>query len=549
MELCNKALNMNRSGLVLVLAALGLLLASCEKEISENLDGGKKVEIFFSMNAASYHTAPDVMRNGNVREPTSRTIYLNDEMYLRATLEPDSEDALRLSASFIDGQRICFKAFDVSVPSLPVETDSKIYSYSTSAGKFIPLTTPLGVEPDGSTPYRFVAYSYFGEADVTPDVSNIDPIHDLVWGKTLIDQSITDTETSRTVSINMEHQFAQVKVKVRSSITNADITDLSGVKIGGGKKAALTPFDGAINWNGTDDQGVDPFTVNSTKERESEFRTVTPVETAPVRVTIGSVKVSTNSSTFSNKWTLFDSTLDPATRYTLVVDLRRGNAFAYSNVYWDDTKLTFDATDKGHRGYQGLLFKWGSLVGISPVGQYWTNDGTPIYKAGSSAPTTAPSWGSILVWDSAEDVGTPNTGTLKGDICKYINAAYRMPRQGEFGTDNGSNQTDWVWVGGSGGSATSGAANEAGRYDFNGVVKTTTTSTIGEVALPLSGFRDADYGVLLEVGIIGGYWYGTYPIGYPGVAYPWRYDASHSNVAPYGGQKAGYAYAIRCVRN
>jgi hypothetical protein len=433
-------MGMKRLSLILGITAFALFFSSCEKDIPGKMEEGEKVEIFFSINTSNYHTAPDVVRSSDMKEPDSRTIYLNEDFYLRTTLEPDAEE-LRGDEPFIEGQRICFKAFDVSIPAAPVETDSKIYSYSTSAGKFIPLTTPLGVEPDGSTPYRFVAYSYFGEANVTPDDAVIDPVHDLVWGKTLTDQAITDTETSRTVTIHMTHQFARVKVVVKSGISGANITALSGVEVAGGMQATLTPFDGDISWSGTASQVVDPFTVNSVTDRESGYRTVAPVGTGPIGVRIGSIEVSASISIFSDKWAYFNSMLDAATSYTLVVELMRGAAFAYSNIFWDGEKLTFDVTDLGHQKYEGVFFKFGSLVGISPVAGF-SSSTTILYKPAEIITGAYSTYGEIPYWDTNNDVGNPSISTLKGDICKYINPVYRLPRLGEFPVTGWS----FLWV-------------------------------------------------------------------------------------------------------
>jgi hypothetical protein len=539
---------MDRKGIRLVAAAgLLLLLAACEKEISENLSGGKKVEIFLSVDIAGYNAGGDVVRNADVREPDSRTIYLNDEMYLRATLEADSEDELRLNAPFISGQRICFMAFNASTQAL---IDSKIYSYSTSASKFIPDGEPLGVDPDGITVYRFVAYSYFGESGATLSATSIDPVHDLVYGKTATDQTITDTETSRTVTIHMTHQFARVKVKVKSSIPGADITVLSGVKVDGGQLATLTPFSGNIGWNGTATQTVDPFTVKSGTERESGYRTVKPVGTAPVTVTIGSVRVSVNATTFSDKWASFGSTLDVATSYTLVLDLRQGVAFAYSNVYWDGAKMTFDVTDEGHQGYQGLFFKWGSLVGISPVGN-WSNSSTPTYNAGSSTASTYSNFNSIPYWDNATYGGVidnTHTSALVGDICKYIDFRYRLPKDGEIPLPLNNGWTDgWTEV----------VVFEAvtttdhdGTYDFIANNKGCAKNAKLNVILPASGYRtlyDQYTLKLIDVGEYALYWGST--SGGSTNAHP-AIGFNSTGVSSSGGSyQREYHHSVRCVRN
>jgi hypothetical protein len=482
---------MNRSGLGLILAALSLFFTACEKDVLENRGTGEKAEIFFSINTGDYNTGGNVVRSAGILEAASTTMYLNDSTYLRATLVPDSVDELRAPVDFIDGQRICVKAFDVSVPSLPVEADSKIYSYSTSAGKFIPLTTPLGVYPDGSTPYRFVAYSYFGEADVTPGISNIDPIHDLVWGKTAVDQAITDTETSRTVTIHMTHKFARVRIRVRSSISSATITTLSGVTVEGGKLADLTPFDGGISYGNAVTQGVS--IASSGTDISSSYRTVSPVSPAPIQVKIGTLEVSVSGTTFSNQTVSFNSTLGMATSYTLVVDVKR-ILFARSNIYWDGSKLTFvpAGTDGSKEGYQGLFFFPNSLVGISPAGapESALDSSTPCYKAGGWGPT---------YFSSLADV----PGAFAGEICQYIDPDYRLPKSEDF-----LPYGNWVTQGSFSSTAITTDKTD-GTYDF--IAAGYGYLTNGNIRLPPSGQRGEIGGysmpnVLRYAGLYARYW-------------------------------------------
>jgi hypothetical protein len=292
--------------------------------------------------------------------------------------------------------------------------------------------------------------------------------------------------------------------------------------------------------------------VNSGTERESGHRTVKPIGTAPVTVTIGSVKVSASTLTFYDKWASFGSTLNVATSYTLVLDLRQGVAFAYSNVYWDGTKLTFDETDEGHQGYQGLFFKWGSLVGISPVGE-WSNNSTPVYRAGESGSSTYSHFNSIPYWNNAtygDVIDNTHTSALVGDICRYIDNRYRLPKDGEIPltTTNGSSWTGgWTKVGIVESVTTT---DHDGTYDFIANNKFCAKNAALNVILPASGYRSLydQYTLrLYDVGEWALYWGSTSggsTNGHPAIGF------SNSGVSNSGGSyQRVYHYSVRCIRN
>ncbi|MDR1881208.1 MAG: hypothetical protein LBR26_00300, partial [Prevotella sp.] len=162
------------------------------------------------------------------------------------------------------------------------------------------------------------------------------------------------------------------------------------------------------------------------------------------------------------------------------------NGWAGSNIYWNGSKLTFDATPTynptnaiGYEGYQGVFFKWGSLIGIDPMrgnaNAAWTNgtgntnkvyvptynsatptsSGWQIITAGTSS--TYYTWGNIPYADASiignetlpararlYEITTPaNIANHRGDICRYLTETgaapgaasgtkWRMPVANEF---------------------------------------------------------------------------------------------------------------------
>lgn len=447
-----------------LLVALLFLFAACEKEnIVEGFPPGERVPIIFSMDMGSFGAGGEVVRGAGVSEAATTAIMLNDSMYLEATLKEEPADKLRDAVAFTNGQRVCFAVFNVSTQT---QLDSKFYTYSTGTGKFTPVSTPLGVVPDGSTVYRFVAYSYFGTTGTNPGTT-ITPDVDLVWGKAATDRTVVDTETSRTVTIKMEHLFAQVSVKVRSSITGATIETMTGVVMNGGKQVTLAPFSGDLTPTGSAaTQTINFPDAYPTTEILSYYRRISPVTVAPASITIGSVTIKRNNTpypAYTNRVAEFDRTLDVAKSYTLVVDLKGVGRWARSNVVWDNanSRLTFATTPDENVGIpansQGLYFRWGSLVAIAPCannnnsyvyeyegGKY--PNGDIIYNSinyYSYSTLSAIATGDVSEEDDAFATYNNNTGfdasVSKGDICRYITAqgwvsrgSWRLPTVAEW---------------------------------------------------------------------------------------------------------------------
>jgi hypothetical protein len=574
------------------LAAIGLalLFAACERDALEGAGDGKKVEILLSANITNYQTGGDMVRSGGVREAMSVIIPLNNEFHLRATLMPDSEGGtafggsqLRDAEAFMDGPKLCFAAFKPDGSGQVGAT--AVYTYSSDRGEWM-SSAPLMVVPDDVTEYRFVAYSYF-ESTATPSVTGIDPVYDLVWGKSENKKIVGEAVADRTVSIQMKHKFSRVKVRVRSSkIATAKITVLSGVEVAGGKLASLDPFSGDIALGNAVAQEVDITAPDpAVDDIESLYRTVTPVGSGTVSVKLGTLKVSTASSTtFYNKWAAFDGTLDEAESYTLVVDLKKGLGFAFSNIYWDGGKLTFDTADKGHQGYQGVFFKWGSLVGISPAGAFpgstdiyvpvvnsilsnstwdpttcnarnWTSWGENTYTS-ADIPYLDPSfngYGTVAFGrnnryaiDADRNDPTTMWAKYRGDICQYLSATgavignYRLPTSAELGPATG-------WTMGSAEEDNS-LGNAGGTVDLLNATNNRAwakNSTLGDVVFPASGYRIYNAGTVYRVGRNGDYWSGSADSATDG----YNMFFNINDMSPYGVRARSYAFPIRCVQD
>ncbi|MDR0939686.1 MAG: DUF4906 domain-containing protein [Mediterranea sp.] len=105
--------------------------------------------------------------------------------------------------------------------------------------------------------------------------------------------------------------------------------------------------------------------------------------------------ITSNFNVKRNKSYIYEITLGEDDQDVRIVQdwyIAPSGTWAGSNIYWNGTNLTFDVNydpASPHWNYQGVYFRWGSLVGISSAsggGQFWT--GTQVYwmnAAGSMA--------------------------------------------------------------------------------------------------------------------------------------------------------------------
>lgn len=99
----------------MVLVGLAVLLASCEKDISDRT--GLTVPIIFSTTTTGYET--EAVRSLGAREPETVVVPMGDNIYMYATLKPDQEEEttfdsnqLRAVVPLENGQKVRFAAFN-----------------------------------------------------------------------------------------------------------------------------------------------------------------------------------------------------------------------------------------------------------------------------------------------------------------------------------------------------------------------------------------------------------------------------------------------------
>ncbi|MDR1883353.1 MAG: hypothetical protein LBR26_11325, partial [Prevotella sp.] len=239
---------------------------------------------------------------------------------------------------------------------------------------------------------------------------------------------------------------------------------------------------------------------------------------------------------------------DPAVLASYTPKAHKG--FAGSNIYWDATnqRLTFDDVDvTTHKNYQGLYFKWGSLIGISPSGTWggatvlYSPDGiNGMYRTTTASALVAGTWANIAVGDATNFSTTPIDGVTdyrtngyvsflnatpanliayKGDICAYLSGRpgvpagyWRLPVSADFEPDTfpdafvspGQYTMELgelsVWPSSAGTSnKTDGTFEVANGY-------TLAYGGSSTVFFPASGLRNLSTGALNDFGVTGYAW-------------------------------------------
>jgi hypothetical protein len=469
-----------------------VLFAACEKEIQEK---GPKVAVDFLVDNGGYEA--EDMRSSEAMEAETVVVPLGDDLYAYATLKPEPADELRAEVGLSNGQRVYMEAY---APGGNTAVATAMYTYT--GGKLVAdADSPLGVEPGT---YDFVAYSYYGSTS-NPATANIDPLQsDLVWGKAT---SQPITATNRTVTIKMLHKFSQVRVELNAGAVATAITTLTGVRIESCKKVNLSVWNGALTEVSTVTHDATSFS-NSGLTRTSTYRRFYP---SPTKVTIEKIvltMIGGGSKTFEGYSARFTKGLTGGKIYTLVLDLKRV-LWSRSNIYWNGSALTFvgQGTDLTKQGYQGVFFKWGSLVGISPVGENMVAylSSTPCYQPNGSG-----GWTKTYYTNYADipcvvgNVAMPSYNSVSdktGDICRQIDSQYRMPTSDEFLPSGGAS-----WGEMPGEYPIFANSDDNGTYDFIANGKSYFTNTVGDVLFPLSGHRYYTDGSVGAVGARAYYW-------------------------------------------
>jgi hypothetical protein len=280
-------------------------------------------------------------------------------------------------------------------------------------------------------------------------------------------------------------------------------------------------------------------------------------------VTINNITVTVGGTphTFPVLSATFAEALVAGKHYTLVVDLKKVT-FAGSNIFWDGERLTFLDNGAGG-GYQGVFFRWGALVGLSPYGdesgnsEVWNNaiaytpnvnDGT--WTAGV-VKNSAMTYGWTVATGTSTDLSenylydNPNFSGGQGDICAYLTGKtgvpagnWRMPNAAEFGVATDYSTSTWSSVSISGSAADQvagkGTPNRGQHY---------YASSVASLFFPAGGYRTATTAVS-RLNNYGYNWTGT-----PGSTTDYAYYMGVlSGGATVGENGRNNFFPVRCVK-
>ena len=264
--------------------------------------------------------------------------------------------------------------------------------------------------------------------------------------------------------------------------------------------------------------------------------------------------------------------------------------FARSNIVWDATnnKLTFAVTAADNAtipaNVQGVFFKWGSLVAISPVGNtYAANqilfspDGTTNYTW-ANIPYISETTGKFGThgtdeddfagYDGGSNTNGPgfNASTNKGDICRYISdrgwvqGKWRLPTSDEqqalinevtsvsnnggfgniTGAPNTGNNAHGFWQVPSGRWLGAGAAADAARNTGKAAELVPGSSS---VYFPAGGYRNNSNGNTSNAGNNGFSWSASSN----NTAYAYYLYVNSGN-AYWNNHLRDYGFTVRCIR-
>ena len=585
--------------ILLMVCGITFLLSSCTEEIISNIDkpkgSGKMVEVNFAMNNSS-NGAPETVTTRNARDMQPETVEapLGDNLFMYATLAVDSAIKLRAGTEPIPfGRTFRIVAYKHGT-TYNGHADYKVSDYSDNFS-----SGSLQVEEGGF--YKFVAFSY--NAETIPEHQEVMPTthsaQDLLWGESALMQ----VNASTTVDIMIHHKFSQVKILVTTEDNDpgnrpkingiyADLSPLYNVAmtVQDGTFASLSDHLHAFtSWNdmGSTTVSTDEYSIFTNRANE-------------LVVSITNLQLEGYENPFTNLQAKFKKVMEPGVSYVLKVSFKKGAIWAGSNIYWDGNKLTFDpAEDRSREHYQGVLFKWGSLMGIQPCRSNGSSAfaNTTVYKpviTGSNLSSwttdTYSDWTEVPVMNVTESIylgrdnkfvsgfGYDYYSSLWGDICQFLGEVgaapkgYRLPTSNEFGTTtaywDGNNPGPvaggWTRVGtdqdflldlvNSSGSFPEDNNARAGRWvNVADQVRGPSGATYQGAFFPTSGWRDSN-GVLGYVGTYGYYWsssIGNYLYG----EIPWSYNLRFFGNAIFPDNHSGTnkpsassAMPVRCVK-
>jgi hypothetical protein len=599
-----------------------LVLGACEKELPESKSRGKDVLVEVRMLGVEEGGEKDVTRSSSRWEIEENVVPVGDGVLLEMRMERDSS-MLRAGRTTLAGT----SRFRVVAVVHGTSTFISYADFTINNG-----TVAGGLHVPDNDVYDFICYSY-NTANALPGLSykqdatiptsatiNVyQGTSDLLFEKI---EGISVSGAAPVLPILLRRVMARVKVVINCEYNGWAIESVANTMTLGsaysGGTIRLT--DGVAALSGTPAITWPTPLMGTNQEEESNQVLVMPqAGGVTVRIPGGAIKrqglaaaipTGTEADILS---TSFSTPVESGYSYRLFIKLKTP-IFARSNIYWDGQKLTFipaaanpAASDDTKKGLQGVFFKFGSLVGISPAqtsgGDNFSGN-TPIYVPVVKNPLNTSTWkattGNAMANDNTflgvtsnwtswgdntygddvipymdmshnwEGFMNPEWNVLsayqgfRGDICQYlcktgaVTGDYRTPTNEEFGGSYRPMYDDvhgWHKVN----NYASPEVNAAGYADGTADLPDATpgkngastaffsvyNSILWNVAFPASGCRNYK-GVLQSVGIYCSYWVGNYVNLGTGISMSFWATGSADN--PQGWAYRSEGNSVRCVK-
>jgi hypothetical protein len=529
-----------------------LLAVSCENGEVAGGGSGKMVEVRVMVPSLREGGAEEVMRSAHLSPLTGRREIamtsqpLGNGMLLDMSLEPDEVSELRATPIALEAGKT-FRVIALNASTHKYVSHADFTIVAGSANSSTALHVLEGVAHDficlshhgSNTTEGLFATTYSSTeepADLAVPVDGKDLLYAHVLGKTI------NNNSEATLSFTLAHRLSKVTLVVDGSYNGWAVTSVASTMYVQPyyAEATMRLRDGAMTKGSSKtDRYFSDWAVVDTYTRKSAPCTVfTNDEAMMLVVPQNAITINSTPQPSAAKTVSFATVPSLVAGHSYTLHLRiRLTRWAGSNIYWQavagstDPKypgyLTFDAEGTTtNQGYQGVLFKWGSLVGISPARRGTSDEfssSVPVYIPICNTGTlTASTWSSpttssytVASWDytvngTAEDAANnipymdgraafndPNSGRNstfvmdaarndptemwakgRGDICQYLGATgagptgYRLPTSNEMGTSSStafdtSTPVAGGWVKGTGSfTATNGAGYPNGRADL-----------------------------------------------------------------------------------
>jgi hypothetical protein len=452
------------------------------------------------------------------------------------------------------------------------------------------------VSLNNATSPSLYAYDTFEEGAV-PTFTNIPNTVDLLYWTS----GNMPVNENKVLPVTLRHRFNYVKVKLNSSYNEWNILGINAdsIRFNSYSTVALNSA-GAVSGIATKKPVSWPSSLTPDTVQESLGDTV---YLSSLDMYIGANTLTLSVGNFPSAATIaaFSSasyTAGGGKSYVLTLKLKQP-MFASSDIYWDTSKTPHKLMFKGYSNdpdgtygdtvkYQGVYFKFGSLVGISPQGDFNVGS-TALYVPqpadGSYITYANSSHSGIIGWSGSDYASIPyatatpavtenrydrfvidmpdSSAYMKGDICQYLQSIgdapdlpagktkWRLPISKEFGTTDmlitwgtdipkdgwlrvdGPNGGSFAWNTETSGNLADGtrtSIGSGGKFGINGLF------------FPVSGIRNS-LSDQVNTGQIGYYWSGSAYSEYAG----YSLYLLQGFAFPFFHDNRKYAMPVRCV--